>query len=443
MKHLLKYLYLFLCLFVITYVIAVQFIANTMVNCAVSGVVSAGVIAIAVQYIQRKPFSYLFLVATFLLMIFVPLLGPKASTSLEKRRLASFPEFHSSNIWKFFKQYNDYFSDRFAFRIEWLVLIARMKMNLFGISSVPDKVAIGEDNWLFSAGPYYLSISSVPFTPEVLRLININLEIMTKWLADRNIKFYLLGVPMKGRIYPEKMPGDLRWLMAHSRIRQLFDYIKDNPKLKIIDITNELLEGKKVRPTYLKTDTHWNQFGAFLAYTKVMQTMKRDFPDLYIYDINEFKLASEISDGGDLMQCMGLSTGLPYEQYTLRLKSGLKPVLIDSSFAGDTKVSIREMKQSKNKQRLYVVHDSMTMFLRLFLMPSFQRSFYYWHTQMNIPLLLNEKPDIVLQEMAELLIARLVELPPQMEADTAFMHANFPQYQQIRLEAGIDPYTFE
>ena len=74
--------------------------------------------------------------------------------------------------------------------------------------------------------------------------------------------------PIKERIYPEFMPADLRHKFVFSKAEQLYDRLKNNTKIRWVNYKSELIAGKKVRPTYYNLDTHWNEYGAFLAYKK-------------------------------------------------------------------------------------------------------------------------------------------------------------------------------
>jgi|GEM_PF-1960588 len=444
MKHVLKFTVIFLCIFVLALVVTKKYIGNDHWCYAISALLGLAVSFGSRKYVIAKSFSYLFFTSLFLLIIFLPFIGPKESVSLEKRKLASFPEFHTSNVWRFFKQYNDYFSDRFAFRNEGLQLIALIKMRVFAVSSVPDKVSIGDDNWLFSSGYYFWGITCDSFPPQVLRLMEANLEITTHWMADHRIQYYFTCLPVKARVYGEKLPEDQQKIMAFSRLRQVYDYVKNNKKIRFIEVTDKLIEGRKVQETFLKTDTHWNQFGAYLGYEEIMEAIRKDFPDLYTIPLDSFHVRIENSDGGDLMMNLGLKSGVPYDQPVYKLKSQNVPQPVDSSFAVkmSKKIFIRQMNPPHNKKKIFIVHDSMTMNLLGFLSPSFERVFYDWHTGVNVPLVMIEKPDILLHEMSEVFIAKLVELPLEIEADSAFIKTNYPDYYKIKEEAAINPEIF-
>lgn len=439
MKNTFKYLVVFSCFMVFMLVIGMQFVKNDPLLYTVCAVVSIGITMLFHPFISKTEFSSVLLLFTFMLLISVPFVGPKETTSLEKRELSAFPVFKASNIWQFFKQYQQYFSDRFAFRNKGMELIALIKLKAFNLSVVPDRVEIGVDQWLFSAGNYYTEITSKPFTPEELKLIETNLEITTRWMAARNISYYYVIIPAKCRIYPEKMPKALGKLNAFSRLDQVYTYIRNNKYISVIDVRPELIDAKKIRDTYMQTDTHWNEYGAFLGYKKIMEAFQKDFPDLQIRELSEYQLDSAIIEEGDLLMNMGLSKGIAFRNYRLKLKSGIKPGPVDSAYTGifAKQVVIREMPGSPNKKKLFIARDSMTEFLKKYFSTSFDRAFYYWKPTLNVPLILQEKPDILLHEMAEVFTANMLILPPEIKADSVFMQTNYPEYYKI--ESHVDP----
>lgn len=415
---------------ILTWILAGQYVESALVLyfiCAITPVVTTLLIY---RIIREIPFSHYLLIASFLLIITIPLAGPRETESLEKRTLTPSPEFRASNVWKFLKEYKKYYEDRFAYRNQMIDLVANIKLHVWRISPVPEQVEIGKDNWLYSAGGRYVKLTSTPFDENELKLIATNLEIITQWLGERDIKFYYVCVPIKSRIYPDKMPEVLRRQNAFSRRDQIYTYIRNNKKLNIIDIREELIEGRKTRDTYLKNDTHWNSYGALLAYFKIMKKFSSDFPELFIYNQNMFQLDSVLSSSGDLVNLMGYDSGVPAYQYQLKLKSGPQPLISDSTIPGKFRnyVLVCNNPHSANKLKIFINRDSMTDYMTIPLSSSFIRSYYLWQPRLDIGMIENEKPDILLQEMQELYLTHIFHLPDEIEADSTFMNKHFPDY---------------
>lgn len=436
MQNILKYTFLIAITFAFAYLCLEQFIPNLYLLILVCLVISTGGFFVLRKSISSYPFYKLFLIYSFIFFITVPLVGTKEAESLEKRELAPFPEFRMSNVWVFFKGYERYFNDRFAFRNLMLKMNGMIKLYIFNTTSVPDKMEIGKDNWLFSAGKNYVDQTSKPFTSEELDLIETNFEIITKWLADRNIQYYFVCTPVKARIYPDKMPKALLKQCEFSKWNQLYELLNDNDKLRLIDVREELIEGRNIRDTYIKTDTHWNPFGAYLGYQKIMKSMQIENPELKYHNLDDFTLDSLWSQGGDLLMFMGLTEGIPFYNYALNLKSGITPVVIDSSKAPgfSVKNNIREMPGSINDKKIFLVRDSFMEYLKHFINTSFSRSYYTWTTVVPLVQVMHEKPDIVLHEMNEMFLVNTLRLPPEIKGDTAFMNRFYPRYDDLLLK---------
>ncbi len=406
----------------------------------VSGILLSAVVVFALrQRIKRIPSERFLLILIFMTIIWIPFTGPKESESLEKRTLEPFPQFRISNVWKFFKGYTNYFEDRYAFRNMIIDFYGKFRIKTFGVSPVPE-VEIGVDNWLFSTGKYYHMLSEVPFSENELKLIELNLEVVTKWLELKNIKYYFTIAPIKSRIYPDKMTAALQHRSSFSRMNQIYDYISENKNIRSIDLRKELIEGREVRDTYIGSDTHWNEYGAFLAFEKVMKTFKEDVPEIQVPVIEEYELDSVIKDKGDLVGLMGLDSGFPFYEYKLKQKAGEPPVLVDSVIPGKNihYILISNNPGSRNNHRICIIRDSMSQYWQKFFCNSFSRMLQQWSPVMDAALVTKESPDFVLHEMQELFTSHLMKLPVEIAADSIFMNQHFKDYHNIKSKVNVD-----
>lgn len=430
MKGILKYLVLVIYLFALAYIIFEQFIPNVYGLYGVCAALAIIGFLLLRKHIEPYPFYKFFLIFSFVFLISVPFLGARENSSFEKRALAEFPTFRISNVWKFFFQYQSYFNDRFAFRNEAVQAISKFRFRLFRVSPMPQIVKVGKDDWLFTSREEYINDTSTPFTQAQLDSVILNLEIITKYFDIRNIKFYFSMIPIKERIYPEYMPGDLSRRMTFSKAAQLNEALKNHPSIRSIDCKDVLLEGKKIRPTYYTTDTHWNEFGAFLGYRKIIERVRQDFPQIKPFEINDFNIDSSVTDAGDLQLLMGFRDVMQFTHYHLRRKSGPDPLIVDSTYlcTTNTRYSIREMPQKTSGLKLFLVRDSFTEYLRIFITPNFDRTVFAWMPVIPVANVMQEKPDIVIQEILEHFVVYTKQLPPEIAGDTLFLNQYFPGF---------------
>jgi len=433
MNTILKFIIVFIYAALFVYVAIGQFIPNEILIYGICIVVAVGFIILTGKHIMKQPFSRLLLVATFFFLISVPLAGEKEEKSFEKRALAEFPKFRWGNVWKFFFGYQSYFNDRFAFRNDAVQAISKFRFRVFRISPMPQLVRVGSNDWLYTSRDEYILDTSNPFTEQQLDTVVMHLEMITKYFDIRNIKYYYSMTPIKERIYPEHMPADLRHKMKVSKAEQLYERLKNNKKIRWVNYKKELIEGKKIRPTYYNLDTHWNEFGAYVAYKKIIERIAEDFPSILPYAENDIAIDSTITDAGDLQLLMGFRDELLFERYELKFKNPVYPTIIDSSDYDEkpSRYSIREMPGQKSGLKLFLVRDSFSEYLRIFLTPHFDRTVLAWMPVIPIAKAVDEKPDIVIQQMLEQFVMFTLLLPPEIKGDTLFLNQHFPGYLKI------------
>ena len=174
----------------------------------------------------------------------------------------------------------------------------------------PD-VLIGENGWLFLTLDEAITDwqNGHPFSPEQLELIQSNLVAIRDWLADRDIGYMLVLYPNKHTVYSEHIPNHLRKINPESRFDQLVEHLEIETDLPVVDLREVLFEGKKEGRVYFDTDTHWNDFGAYLAYRKILENLLPSFPDLQPKPLTDFRVREELrsleESSGDLSEWLG------------------------------------------------------------------------------------------------------------------------------------------
>ncbi len=378
------------------------------------------------KFIRNIHSATLFLVSFFLGVVFLPLCSQKETESFEKRPLAAEPVFNPQFVWGYFFEFQKYYEDRFAFRNTMMMYYAKTKLNLFKSSPLPAMVGIGKEDWLYYTSPLLIKESQKPFTPQELKQIKLNLRLLTAWLKSKDITYYFLLLPYKQRIYPEYQNALIAHQYKFSKINQLYDFIQDDSLINVIDVRNQLVAGKDKYPTYIKTDTHWTEWGAYLAYIEVLRKMEEQYPSLKPNELNEFKIDTSNTGEGDLQLMLGLKDDIMFPYHRFSLLNSPEILIIDSASITNpsSKYSIRELKEKNKGLKIFVVRDSFTEYLRKFLTPHFDRSFYAWMPVMPAAKIVEEKPNIVLQEMLEQFIHHTLELPIEIQQDTAFLKEN-------------------
>jgi len=382
---------------------------------------------IIVYFFGRKKYSFsidkLILIVFFVLIVFIPFTGKKETTSLENRKLADIPEWRWSNVWRFFKDYQNYFNDRFAYRNKILETHRYIKYDVLDLSKKTKKVVEGEDEWLFLSFRLTIEHLAIPFNQKELRQFNYNKTVIKQWFKNRGINYYLTIPPGKHTIYKEKMPDELKVMLSFSRLDQLTNYLAEkSASPPFIDYREELFREKKTTLLYDKKDTHWNDYGAFIGYSKIINVIAKDYPQVVPNKISEYTIGSDQKFIGDLTRMLGLNkTDEP--SITFLKKDSLNAKL-NKQYLDENKIKFQdwEMPECSNDLKLMVVHDSYSQRLKKFFSTNFKSSTYAWTPDLPIHKINENKPDVIIHEVAERVIQEYLELPPEIKNDTAFIN---------------------
>jgi alginate O-acetyltransferase complex protein AlgJ len=441
MKHLLKYIVTGLLASLLFYIALSVFVDNRILVCCISVFIAICFIFIIGKTVKKYKFSFIFMVSVFFFILLAPIAGKKEITSLEKRSLTGFPKLYFKNIWAFTHSFSDWFNDRFAYRNASISFLGKLKYHTFHESPMPNLVEIGKDSTLYYTPVAYVNDISEPFSPQKLDSIRLTLEIMTKWFNSKGIKYYFTSPPVKEHVYPELMSPLMQYRTKFSRLDQVCEYIKGDTNIRFIDYRKELIENKKTRPTYLETDGHWNKFGAFFAYHKIMERMKRDFPQIKMTELSDYTMDSTMAVGGDLEDHLGFDDLFLMHYYSFTPKNGTQPTCIDSSKlkwpTDNMLVQVREMPEENQDNlgnvqasplKLFVVRDSYTDAFMGYFPTQFRQTVYAFNKRPPIDLIIQVHPDIILHEMLERYLGNELKLPDEIVKDSVFLKKNFPGY---------------
>jgi alginate O-acetyltransferase complex protein AlgJ len=138
-----------------------------------------------------------------------------------------------------------------------------------------DKVVEGKDGWLFLVRDtnhvMHQHTGRLRFSQRSLEDWRHVLETRITWLGRRGMPYFFLVPPNTHAVYPEYLPDDVV-TVAERPVLQLIAYLREQgSKARIIYPLEELLAHKDHDLVYIKTDTHWNELGAFIAYQRLMR----------------------------------------------------------------------------------------------------------------------------------------------------------------------------
>ena len=275
-------------------------------------------------------------------------------------------------------------------------------------------VILGKDGWMFYTGDrameQYLGLR--PFSQDQLREFATILNGRKEFLEKRNIRYLFVVAPSKESIYPEFLPV-VSGTRSATPLDQLIAYLRENSSVEVLDLREELRAARRVRQVYQKTDTHWNDFGAYIAHRTITRELSKMFPAIAALRNPRYRFTMKNCKKGDLAVMIGMkeepredcvsladennfySRRAPADQFYREYK-------FNDTIAPDPKVVALVMERRNSPlPRAVVFRDSYSFYLMPFLSENFSRVLYIWDYTLNKDFIEHEKPDIVIDQVAE------------------------------------------
>ncbi len=334
----------------------------------------------------------------------------------ENRRKASFPtEFSEA----FPAQFDAFYQDHFPFRS---FLIKKFYTLRKSIKDNP-KVIIGADDWIFlNSSPfdtYAKTDNSLgDFTGKTLLDETELAEYEAKMKKQKNyfdkhgIRFLIMIPPNKMSVYPELAPKAYRKLKApYSRYEQTEEAIR-KAGIPFINLKKLFEKEKGTYPLYYKTDTHWNDFGAYTAFQHLMNILMKKVPAVE-------SVVAEPSPCGDNYRMSGAAEECSDTHY--------KPVLTFKSAeeqcsSPEPGYMICTNDTAPYKEHVLIGRDSFTERLVPYFGKTFKKTTFIWSGKISdeqmFDIIKTEKPDIVLYNYAERNLSQTAkDVPEETKGD--------------------------
>jgi hypothetical protein len=357
------------------------------------------------------------LVAIFLLTLVVPGAGLIAGVGRndpaeENREPVPPPAFPGS--WATLRAFPDafthYFEDAFAFRTTLVRWQSELRLRWLGVSATPD-VIVGRDGWYYFATDGGIEAYTVPslMSQEDLQVWARTLQDVQDWLAARGITYLFVIAPDKTAIYPEYMPTSIHRIHDESHTEELVKYLRAHSTVNVLDLRPALLEAKMHERVYHKTDTHWNERGAFAAYQAIARrvglqpTPRSGFVD---------RVAEE--PGRDLSRMLGLGSVMREENLRLDPRVPRRARLVEKL---DPRLGLDDARlvtgiEDASLPRAVICRDSFGTALIPFLSEHFSRALYLWEYDVDPDVIARERPAIVIQEWVGRRLSTLLPYDP-------------------------------
>ena len=272
--------------------------------------------------------------------------------------------------------------------------------HIYGSSS---KWYRGQEGWLFLGNAYNdtvakLKLADLPDPDNIAREVRLFAN-LAQVAETTNTSVSLLIGPNKSSIYSEFLPDEIE--PSETRFVTYFtEKLNAIPNLTVIDPVEDFLRAKESSGLlYYRTDTHWNNKGAFRAFSIMAERMDWPIPDV------SFEAGEPHS--GDLTEISQLDDFPVATGDNWQIKWGSDPDfeimplpnLPETSFG---RAEIVTNKAPLSEQTVWVIGDSFTNAVAPYIDAAFKEVHYLGHWNSELPTLPDEllgseeKPDVII-----------------------------------------------
>lgn len=229
--------------------------------------------------INKKNLINIIYIAIFLVISLVPLFtfsGKQAAIGNETE--ADKPAL--SDGLKFTANVDSYFSQKFGFRNRLVYAQNVLKETIFKTSGQSD-VIVGEDGWLFYGRALDDFLGTSVLDEVSIERMGVILSMMQEYVERQDGEFIFVSAPNKMSVYGEYMPyyyieenGQGNYELLYDRLTAL--------GVNTVQLKNELALKKLAGvQLYHKLDSHWNNYGAAIAYEAMAEALSDVYGEAY------------------------------------------------------------------------------------------------------------------------------------------------------------------
>lgn len=214
--------------------------------------------------------------------------------------------------------------------------------------------------------------------------------------------YRVLIVPSKENIYSEYLPERFKKFAVRASTTSLLGrFLKTkSTKIPTIDLLGRFLAEKKNCDLFFKTDTHWNEFGAFIACEELRHSLtppQEDFSPL------KYSIETRNSEGGNEAKMLGLQEAIVEEYPRVIVHDGRHPTLNDGQPINIDTIKLkpftlpatRTLCPDASMESVLVFHNSFGVSLVPFISRQFKESTFLWHAFIE-EVVRKERPEYVI-----------------------------------------------
>lgn len=232
--------------------------------------------------------------------------------------------------------------------------------------------------------------------------------------ASPNTEIIYMIVPSKASVYPELVPEEYAQGTGESKLQQVNAALTAGGAT-VIDLLDIFSEHKDdAYKLYWKTDSHWTDYGAYVAYDALFNYISDEFPAAAPRSMEDFTFNSNYYNGGDMAYYMMMDQDEVQEYNYYRTPN----FSMESEIAGVQRYrAVNYLMYNENEvvaertfstgnanlPDLYVMRDSYSTQIYDILADRGNTTLYksMWNYTYNLSEISNNQPDYVIYILAE------------------------------------------
>lgn len=220
----------------------------------------------------------------------------------ENRTFTDSLNFNVAQLDSFPENFEAFYEDNFPLRTAYFKAYHKMKF-FFQVSPHPETAVLGKDEWVFLTTKYMNVYQGREyFNHQQVDSICNMWQNRVAYFADQEIKTYWVVGPLKHGIYEEFLPFNYAHKLKENYLTKLNKkFNRDYPDFLIDPSSDFKAQNEKV---YYKMDHHWNQKGASITMNRLLDKVRRDFPD-QSFDLGEMAWKDSVTAEGYLRNVIG------------------------------------------------------------------------------------------------------------------------------------------
>jgi hypothetical protein len=330
--------------------------------------------------------------------------------SIYEERVAPTPAWGSPK--KFIADLRFYISERYGLKEQFITTYSWMSQTFFRKSPYPE-VILGKDQFLFLGNNEALNSyqHANPLSDQQLNQWLSSITQIRTYFQSIGIEYHLIIAPNKHSIYGDYLPDWIKVSSGNLSTADKLLTLAAQQDQEIIDLRDTLREEriKGKSHVFYKTDTHWNEYGAFFGTQEIIRKLHLKLSEQP--SITPFTAKK----AGDLARMIGqqktlIETGLSFSDYgnlTCNYSNGQKYERnqTDPIFPSPTFVNCKRNEPldsvTNAAPRAVIFIDSFGVSLLPSLANQFSHSLFMWQYSINVDATIKAKPQYVIQVIAE------------------------------------------